>query len=116
MEIWQELSIFKTTSQRLADQVRTILTKGWFSELEIIEIHQKINDQERRNTLTDAPTINEQKQPIQNGPSSENGNPTQQNTTQQNNLILTQEQKLILKKLKRILNSEKNHLTIVKKH
>ena len=39
MEIWQELSIFQTTSQRLADQVRTIMKKGWFSELEIIEIH-----------------------------------------------------------------------------
>ena len=44
MEIWQELSIFQTTIQRLADQVRTIMKKGWFSELEIIEIHQKIND------------------------------------------------------------------------
>ena len=100
MEIWQELSIFQTTSQRLADQVRTIMKKGWFSELEIIEIHQKINDQERRNTLPDTPNINKQNQPIQNEPTSENGNPTQQNptqqnTSQQNNLILTQEQKLI---------------------
>ena len=41
MVIWQEVSIFQTTSQRLADQVRTIMKKGWFSELEIIEIHQK---------------------------------------------------------------------------
>ena len=109
MEIWQELSIFQT-SQRFADQVRTILKKGWFSELEIIEIHQKINDQERRNTLPDTQNINKQKQPIQNEPTSENGNPTQQNTTPQNNLILTQEQKLILKNLKRILNSEKTTL------
>ena len=30
MEIWQELSIFQTTSQRLPDQVRTIVKKGWF--------------------------------------------------------------------------------------
>ena len=44
MEIWQELYNFQTTSQRLDDQVRTIMTKGWFSELEISEIHQKIND------------------------------------------------------------------------
>ena len=114
-EIWQEFSNFQTTSQRLADQVRTIMKKGWFSELEIIEIHQKINDQERRNTLPDTPNINQQNQPIQNEPTSENGdttqqNPTQQNTTQQNNLILTQEQKLILKNLKRILNSEKTTL------
>ena len=100
MEIWQELSIFQTTSQRLADQVRTIMKKSWFSELKITEIHQKINDQERRNTLTDTSNINKQKQPIQNEPTSENGNPTQPNTTQQNNLELTQEQKLTLKNLK----------------
>ena len=28
---------FKTISQRLADQVRTIIKKGWFSEFEILE-------------------------------------------------------------------------------
>ena len=54
--------------------------------------------------------INKQKQSIQNEPTSENGNPTQPNTTQQNNLELTQEQKLILRNLKRILNSEKTTL------
>ena len=43
MEIWQEHSNFQTTSQRLTDQVR-IIKKGWFSDLEILEIHQKIND------------------------------------------------------------------------
>ena len=100
MEIWQELSNFQMTSQRLADQVRTIMKKGWFSELEITEIHQKMNDQERRNTLPDTSNINKQKQPIQNEPTSDNGNPTPKNTTQQNNLILTQEQKLILKNLR----------------
>ena len=45
-EIWQELSNFQTTSQRLADQVRTIIKKCTFSDLEIIEIHKKINDQQ----------------------------------------------------------------------
>ena len=42
-------------------------------------------------------------------------NPTQPNTTQQNSLeqTLTQKQKLILRNLKRILNSEK---TAIKKH
>ena len=39
MKIRQELSNFQTTSQRLADQVRTIMKKGWFSEHKIIEIH-----------------------------------------------------------------------------
>ena len=86
------------------------MKKGWFSELEIIEIHQEINDQERsNNTLPGTSNINKQKQPIQNEPpNSENGNPTQPNTAQQNNpeQTLTQELKLILRNLKRILNSE----------
>ena len=110
MEIWQELSNFQTTSRRLTDQAGMIMKKGWFSELEIIEIHQKINDQERRNTLPGTSNINKPKQSIQNEPpTSENSNPTQPNTTQQNNQeqTLTQEQKLILRNLKSILNSEK---------
>ena len=41
IEICQECSTFQTTSQRLADQVRTITKKGWFSDLELLEIHQK---------------------------------------------------------------------------
>ena len=83
MEIWQELSNFQTTSQRLADQVRMIIKKVWFSKLEIIEIHQKINDQQKsNNTLPGTSNINKQKQPIQNEPpTSENGNPSQPNTT-----------------------------------
>ena len=40
-EIWQECSTFQTTSQRLADQVRTISKKGWFSDLELLEILKK---------------------------------------------------------------------------
>ena len=39
IEIWQKCSTFQTTSQRLADQVRTITKKGWFSDLELREIH-----------------------------------------------------------------------------
>ena len=38
IEIWQERSTFQTTSQRLVDQVRTIIKKGWFSDLELLEI------------------------------------------------------------------------------
>ena len=49
MDIWQELSYFQTASQRLTEQVRTIIKKRWFSELEIIEIRQKINDQQSSN-------------------------------------------------------------------
>ena len=75
---------------------------------------KKKNDQERRNnTLPGTSNINKQKQPIQNEPpTSENGNPIQPNTTQQNNLelTLTQKQKLIQRNLKKILNSEKTTL------
>ena len=41
IEIWQRCAKFQTTIQRLADQVRTIIKKGWFSDLELLEIHQK---------------------------------------------------------------------------
>ena len=58
IEIWQECSNFQTTSQRLADQVRTIIKKGWFSDLEIIDIHQKINNQQGNNTVPDTSNIN----------------------------------------------------------
>ena len=34
IEIWQECISFQTTSQWFADQVRTIIKKGWFSDLE----------------------------------------------------------------------------------
>ena len=40
IEIRKEFARFKTTNQRLADQVRTITKNGWFSDLEILEIHQ----------------------------------------------------------------------------
>ena len=85
-EIWQELSNFQTTCQRLADQDKTIIKKGWFSDLEIIEIHQKINDQQSsNNTLPGTSNINKQKQPIRKGPpTSENENSTQPNTAQPN--------------------------------
>ena len=33
IEFWQEYSTFQTTNQRLADQVKTIFKKSWFSDL-----------------------------------------------------------------------------------
>ena len=105
--IWQELSNFQTTSQRLAHQVRTIMKKSRFSELEMIEIHKKINDQERRNTHQISINKNSSSKMNQ---IRKMETPTQPNTTQQNNLELTQEQNLILKYLTRILNSEKTTL------
>ena len=58
IEIWQECVNFQTTSQRLADQVRTIIKKGWFSDLEILEIHQKINNGQDSYAKSDTPSIN----------------------------------------------------------
>ena len=46
--IWEECVRFQTTSQRLTDQVRTIIKKSWFSDLEILEIHQKVNWEPRQ--------------------------------------------------------------------
>ena len=103
MEIWQEFSIFQTTSQRLADQVRTIIKKGWFLELEIIEIHQKINDQERRNTLPDTANIIKKNSSSKMNQLRKMETPPIKTLPKKNNLTLTQEQKLILKNFKIIL-------------
>ena len=97
IEIWQECSNFQTTSQRLADQVRTIIKKYRFSDLEIIDIHQKINNQQGNNTVPNTSNINKQKQLNWNEPpTSENGNYTRPNTGQPNDpeQILSPEQKL----------------------
>ena len=84
--------------------IRTIIKKGWFSDLEIIEIQQKINDQQVNNKLPDTSNINKEKQPNRNEPTIlENRNPTKPNNPEQ---TLSQEQKLNLGNLKRILNSE----------
>ena len=111
-EIWQECPSFQTTSQRLADQVRTIIKKGLFSDLETLEIHQKINNEQDSNKIADTPSINKQKQSNRNEPpTSENnfGNATQPNTAQTNNpeQILTQEQKVNQENSKGIMNGEK---------
>ena len=113
IEIWVEYFTPKTTSQKFADQVRTIIKKCWFSDHEIIEIQQKINDQQGNNILPDTRNINEQKQHNWNErPTSENENPTQPNTAQPNNpkQTLSPEQKLNLENLKIILNSENTTL------
>ena len=60
IEILQQCASFQT-SQRLADQVRTMVKKGWFSDLEILEIHQKINNQQDSNTVPDTSNINKKK-------------------------------------------------------
>ena len=113
IEIWQECSNFQTKNQRLADQDRTIIKKGCFLYLEIIEIHQKINNQLASNTVPVKVNINKEKHLKRNKPStSENGNPTQPNSAQVNNpeQTLSQEQKLNQENLMGIMNSEKTTL------
>ena len=109
MEIWQEGSTFQTTSQSLADQVRTIMKKGWFSDLELLEIYQKTLKQ-NYNTVPDTPSGVKQKQSNKNEPqTSANENTTPPNDTLPNNQeeTLPQEQKIHLENVKRIMNSER---------
>ena len=113
IEIWEECASFQTTSQRLVEQGRTIIKKGWFSDLEILEIHQKTYNEQDSNTIPDTLSIDKQEQSNR----SENTNTTQPNTTQPNNIQpnnseqkLTQEQKINLGNLKRIMNRKKTTL------
>ena len=53
VEIWQECARFQTTSQRVADQVRATMKKVWFFDREILEIHQKINNEHNSNIVPD---------------------------------------------------------------
>ena len=107
IEVWKKCASFQTTSQKLADQVRTIIRKCWFSDLEILEIHQKINNEQNSNLVPNTSRINKQKQPNRNElPISENENATQPNNLEQ---TLTQEQKINLEILKGNMNGEKKH-------
>ena len=113
IEIWQECASFQTANQRIAHQVRRIIKKGWFSDLEIQEIYQKINNGQNSNTVPDTSGINNEKQPNRNEPpNSENKSTTQLQNTELNNLdqTLTQEQNVNLENLKRIMISEKTTL------
>ena len=95
IKIWQECANFQTTSQKLADQVRTMIKKGWFSDLEILDIHQKTNTQ--GNNIESS--VVKQNQPDRNElPSSENENATLPNNAQPSNPkeTLSQEQKIDL--------------------
>ena len=108
IEIWQECASFPATSQRFADQVRTVIKKGWFSDLEILEIHQKTHKQD--NTIPDTSSGTDQKQPNRNElPTSENEDATLPNNAQSSNPkeTLSQEQKINLENVKRIMNSER---------
>ena len=109
VEIWQECTSFQTTNQRLADQIRTIIKKkGWFSDHEILEIRQKTNNEQDTNTISDTLCFDKQKQSNRNKPpTSENRNTTHLNNREK---TLTQEQKINLENLKRIMNEQKTTL------
>ena len=94
IEIWQECSIIQATNQRLANQVRTKIKKVWFSDLEILELQQKIN-----------------KEP----PTSENGNTTQPNNAPPPKKTVTRT-KGKNRKFKENYKQLKDYLTIIKKH
>ena len=65
IEIWQECTSFQT-NQRLADQVRTLIKKGWFSDLEILEIRQKTNNGQDSKRTSDTPSNDKQEQSNRN--------------------------------------------------
>ena len=113
IEIWQECAKFQTTSQRLADQVRTIIKKGWFSDLELLDIHQKTHKQ-NYNTVPGISSNVQQKQSNEKElQTSANENTTLPNDTLPSNQeeTLSQEQKINLENVKRIMSSEKTTLT-----
>ena len=90
IESWEEWARFQTTSQRLAEEVRAIMKKDWFSELELLEIHQ-INRESRQQdpyTIVDTPNTEKQKHSDRKEPQSNNNNITHPNYTEQR---LTQE-------------------------
>ena len=116
IEIWQECAIFQITIQRLANQVRKIINKGWFSGLEILEIHQKINHEQDNNTVPDTSKMNYQKQTCRNeSPTSETpDNQTKHNqTTQKNTITRTKGNS---REFKENYEQWKDYLTITKKH
>ena len=112
IEIWQERSTFQTTNQILADQVRTIIKKGWFSDLELRAIHQKILKQNYNTvpyTSSGAKQTQSNEKELQ---TSANENTNLPNDTLPNNQeeTLSQEQKINLENVKRIISSEKTIL------
>ena len=88
------------------DQVRTITKKDWFSDLQLLEIHQKTLKQ-NYNTVPDTPSGDKQKQSNEKEPQTPaNENTTFPNDTLSNNQeeTLSQEQKVNLENVKRIIS------------
>ena len=94
-----------------ACRVRTIIKKGWFSDLEILEIHQKTHKQ-NYNTVPDISTSNKKISNEKELPTSEKENTTIPNDTLPSNHeeTLSLEQKINQENVKRIMSSEKTTL------
>ena len=108
IEIWTDFARFKTTNQRLTDQVRTITKNCWFSDLEIWEIPQQIYRQTHQQTLnTVTETLNTGK-PETLYQTLHDNDPYTANTPTQ---TLTQEGKMNVDILKRIISEKKTTLT-----
>ena len=106
IEIWTEFGRFKATNQRLANQVRKITENGWFSDLEIPEIHQQIYRQTYRQTLnTVIETLNSEKPETPNQKLHDNGPCTTNTQTQ----TLTQEEKTNIDTIKESCLKRKLH-------
>ena len=80
-EIWQKCASFQTTSQRLMDQIRTIIKKDWFSGLEIPEIPEKTYYEQDTNTVSDTLSFVKQEQSNQNKPATSENKKCYTNTT-----------------------------------
>ena len=62
IEKWVEFSSFKEKSQRLVDHLSTIIKRGWFSHLEILEIQKQIYwETNQRTPITETKTLNTEK-------------------------------------------------------
>ena len=116
IDIWQECAKFQTTSQRLADQVRTIIKNGWFSDLELLEILQKTHKQ-NYNTVPDTSSGVKQKQSNEKELPTPANESTLPNDTLPSNQeeTLSQKQEKNLENVKRIMNSEKTILPSLRK-
>ena len=114
IEIWQECASFQTKSQRLAGQVRTIMKKGWFSNLEILKIHQKMNNEQDSNTVPDKSRINKQKWTTNFGKWKHHT--TKQRTTKQPKINTITRTKGKSRKFKENYQQWKDYLTIIKKY
>ena len=94
--------------QRLADEVRTIIKKGWFSDHKILEMHKKVIDNVIIQYLTHQKLSNKNCLTEMKSHFRKMEKPHSQTTHNQE--TRPQEQKVNLGNLKGIMNSEKTTL------